>query len=89
MADQEHVVLELRRGENDVLRVTRKTYEGKPFTDVRVYYRADDGELRPTKKGCSIRDRELPQVLTALQRVAEKVAATSGSAADEQPRGAA
>lgn len=74
MADQEHVLLELPRGENDVVRVTRKTYEGKPFTDIRVHYRADDGELRPTKKGCSVRDRELTEVIAALQRVATKVA---------------
>jgi hypothetical protein len=74
MPDQEHVLLELPRGETDVLRVTRKTYQDKPFTDIRVFYRADDGELRPTKKGCSVRDRELADVIAALQRVATKVA---------------
>ena len=62
-----------------MLRVTRKTYEGKPFTDIRVFYRAQDGELRPTKKGCSIRDRELAQVLAALRRVADKVGAVEGN----------
>jgi hypothetical protein len=73
VADQEHVLLELRRGESDVLRVVRKTYEGKPFTDLRVFFRADDGQLRPTKKGCSIRDREVAEVVAALQRVANKL----------------
>jgi hypothetical protein len=73
MADaQDFVLLELARGESDVLRITRRSYEGKPFTDARIYFRKD-GELFPTRKGLSIRDRELPQVLAALQRVANKL----------------
>jgi hypothetical protein len=69
----DYIVVELPRGENDVLRVTRRIYEGKPFTDLRVYFRGTDGALHPTKKGTSIRDRELPDVLAALQRIAGKV----------------
>lgn len=73
--DAEHVLVELPRGDSDVLRVTRKVYEGKPFTDVRVYFRGTDGKMHPTKKGTSIRDRELPEVLAALTRVATKIGA--------------
>ncbi len=76
MTDLEHVVIELRRGETEVLRVTRKLYGEKPFTEVRVYFRTDDGALRPTKRGCSIRDRELWNVIDALQRIAGKVGST-------------
>jgi hypothetical protein len=67
------IVLELPRGESDVVRVTRKMYEGRPFTDVRVFFRGSDGAMHPTKKGCSVRDHELADVVDALQRIAAKV----------------
>lgn len=65
----DHVVLELPRGEADMLRVTRRSYQGKPFTDVRIFFRGDDGELHPTKKGATIRDYELGQVIEALRKI--------------------
>lgn len=69
----DHVVLELPRGEADVLRVTRRPgYQGgKPFTDVRIFFRGDDGELHPTKKGATVRDHELGQVIDALRKIAQ------------------
>lgn len=73
--DADHVVLELPRGENEVLRVSRRMYEGKPFSDIRVYFRGKDGELHPTRKGCSVRDREIAQVAAALGRIAAKIGA--------------
>jgi hypothetical protein len=69
---QDYVLIELPRGESDVLRITRRSYEGKPYTDIRIFFNKD-GEWLPTKKGLSIRDGELPQVLAALQRVANKL----------------
>lgn len=58
-----------REGRN-VLRVTRAKANGYPFIGIREWYRADDGELRPGKKGITIRMRELPAVLDALTKAA-------------------
>lgn len=73
-SDHSHVVLEIPRGEENVLRLTRKVFEGKTFTDLRVFFMNGDGDFVPTRKGVSIRDHELPQVLDMLQRIARKVA---------------
>lgn len=80
--NDEHIVLELRRGETDVLRITRRRWEDKPFTDLRVFFKGTDGLMHPTKKGTSIRDRELHEVIGALQRIAGKV---SGSPTTTAP----
>lgn len=82
MSEREHVVLDLPRGETDMLRVTRREYEGRPFTDVRVFFRGDDGQLRPTKKGCSVRDSEIRDVIAALNKIAAKVRQTPGEQRD-------
>jgi hypothetical protein len=71
--EQAHVLLELPRGETEVLRLTRKIYEGRPFTDLRVHFRGTDGGWYPTKKGTSIRDSELHSVLDALAKIAKRI----------------
>ncbi|GMV19945.1 MAG: hypothetical protein AMXMBFR56_81690 [Polyangiaceae bacterium] len=68
----EHVVLSIPRGEEEELRVVRAIYEGRPYTSIRVWYQTDDG-WRPTKKGVSVRDREISQVIDALSKIARKV----------------
>lgn len=73
MSDEEFVVAELDRGEHGALRVARRVYKGKAFTDVRLYYRDDNDELKPTQKGTSIRDHELGQVIQALSRIHRKI----------------
>lgn len=84
MADSqdEYVVIEFKRGESDVVRLTRRRYEGKPFCDWRTFFRGQDGEMHPTKKGCSIRDSELPELIEALQKIARKIGATPVKATD-------
>lgn len=77
MADQEHVVATIDRGEHGAIRIARKTYkESRPYTDVRFAFRKDDGSLQPTAKGVTIRDGELADVIAALQRIAKHIGAT-------------
>jgi len=74
MADQEHVVCVIDRGEHGAIRVARKTFNGsQPFTDLRFFYKDEAGNLKPTAKGTSIRDSELHSVLDALAKIANKI----------------
>ena len=38
----------------EVIRVQRKEFKDKHYLDIRVFYRGDDGDMHPTKKGISI-----------------------------------
>ena len=78
MTDDDHIVLEIPRGESDVLRITRRRYEGRTYTDVRVHFRGQDGEWHPTRKGCSVRDSEIADVAAALAKIADRVFAGGG-----------
>lgn len=87
MTDAEHVVLAIPRGEEEELRVVRSMYEGKPYTSLRVWYQPDDSdEWRPTKKGVSVRDRELAQVIDALTKIARKVGTPARVGRPQTPR---
>jgi hypothetical protein len=54
----------------DRLIVAVREYEGKRYVDLRVHFMAEDGAFRPTKKGVTVRRRELEEVGKALQQAA-------------------
>lgn len=58
----------IERKEGEQLRLERRSYNGYPFLDLRVWFQGDDGEWRPTKKGLSIKPRELDEVIAALTK---------------------
>ena len=65
--DEGRVLVRIPRGDGaERLQVAVKEYQGKPFVDVRLWWRTDDGRYLPGKKGLSIRVRELHEVVRAL-----------------------
>lgn len=69
--ERETVLVELPRGEREVLRVSwtlAKTPEGKMVSwhSLRVFYRAEDKTMKPGRAGVTIRPKELEAVLRAL-----------------------
>jgi hypothetical protein len=60
------VLAEIQRNQREVIRVTRRLFAGHQIVDLRNWYRAGDGELRPTSKGIAFRLDLLPEVLEAL-----------------------
>ncbi len=66
-ADAE-VLLELPRGETEKLCLSRRSYNGKPFLDLRIYFRGSDGEWHPTRKGTSLRIGELASIAAAIDK---------------------
>jgi hypothetical protein len=46
------------------------------LTDLRIYYKADDGEYRPTKKGITVSPAQLPELGEAIRKLIENGAGT-------------
>lgn len=73
----------------EALRITLKEYEGHPYIAVRVWVRDDrSGAMWPTRKGCSIRVREIGRVVEALQRAAALATARQAAAGQTAGRSA-
>lgn len=47
-------------------RLQRTTYKGKPYVDLRFFWKKDDGELIPTRKGATLRLDEIHDLRAAL-----------------------
>ncbi|MEM8971055.1 MAG: transcriptional coactivator p15/PC4 family protein [Pseudomonadota bacterium] len=60
-------LLKVQRGELEELRISIDEFKGFPFINLRIWAKGDDGWV-PTKKGATIRRRELQEVITALSR---------------------
>ena len=70
----------------DELRVTLKTYEGKPYVSIRVWSRDERGQFWPVKnKGCSVRLPEVAGVCEALQAAFKAVKELTRESRPERP----
>jgi hypothetical protein len=61
----------LERSPTEKLVVTWALFEGHRYLSLRVFFRAPDGRWLPTKKGCSVKLRELWDVSDALTKAIE------------------
>lgn len=63
--------IDLPKNSKETLRIARETFKGHELINVRVFYEAEDGSLRPTKKGVSLRVDMLADVIEALQALSK------------------
>ncbi len=53
--EQKDIVLgEIVKNETDKIVISMKEYKGRKYIDMRTYFRGDDGNYLPTKKGVTI-----------------------------------
>jgi len=48
-------------------------YKGKQYVDLRVYYKGDDGEYHPSKKGLTISLDLFPELEEAMKKLREAI----------------
>lgn len=65
------ILLELRRNEREVLRVSVTSFKGKAYADLRLWYTDSEGLTKPSRSGVTLRREAVPGVLDALQQAME------------------
>ena len=61
-----------KNARGEVVRITREEYKGADLVNIRVWFTADNGELRPSKNGLTIRGDQIPQMIEALLGVQDE-----------------
>jgi hypothetical protein len=74
---ENRLVAEFEKGGVETVRIHLMEWKGQTYLDVRVWYRADDGALRPTTKGIRLNAELLPDLRSAIDAV--------GAALEEGP----
>ena len=63
-------VASIRKNAREELRVSVETFKGVPLVNLRVWFQAEDGDMRPGKQGVALRLELLPELRQALERAA-------------------
>lgn len=66
--------IEIRKNTREVIRINRADFKGHDVVNVRVFFDAGDGDMKPGKQGVAFRAALAPELIEALQSlVAEDV----------------
>ena len=64
---------EIQKNLKERIRVSIEEYRGHKFIDLRVYFEAENGEWKPTKKGIALNGDSIDAVIEALQKARKKL----------------
>jgi len=67
------IIGEIERNDTERLRVEASNYKGSDFISVRIYYLADNGEWRPTKKGITVKPDKVDELIGFLTEGKSKI----------------
>ena len=70
------LIEEVEKNANEVIRIALTEYRGHELLDVRVYYRDDEGDYKPCRKGVSLRVDMIDDLHAAIEKAAEMVRTT-------------
>ena len=59
----------LEKNSRESLVINQSEFKGVKLVDVRVFYKDETGDLKPTKKGVSVRLEQLDALIKALSTV--------------------
>ena len=68
----------LEKNSRESLVINQSEFKGVKLVDVRVFYKDENGDLTPTKKGVSVRLEQLDALIKALSEV-------SATAREQEP----
>jgi len=69
---EEKIIHQFKKNANETIIVKLTQFKSKRLLDIRAYYAADNGDLRPTPKGISISIDLIPELKLAIDKAAEE-----------------
>jgi hypothetical protein len=82
MAD-DRIIDSFKRNATEEVRATLRTYRGKQYLDVRIYYLDDAGEFKPTKKGINLSVELLGELTRMVDKLAKAIQAEPAAPATQ------
>jgi hypothetical protein len=69
MAKEAQIIHSFPKNPLEEVRVSVSVYKGKQYIDLRIYYKGDDGEFHPSKKGLTMSPELLPDLVEAVEKL--------------------
>ncbi len=67
MAKEPQIVHSFPKNPLEEVRSSITFFKGKQYVDIRIYYKGDDGEYRPSKKGVTLSVELFPELEAGVQ----------------------
>jgi Transcriptional Coactivator p15 (PC4) len=64
----EHLLAAIRKNQREEIRVVAGEFNGVPIVSLRIWFKADDGEMRPGKAGLAFRKDIASEVAEAIRK---------------------
>ena len=74
MAKEDQLVHSFPKNPLEEVRASVTVFKGKQYVDLRIYYKGDDGEYRPSKKGLTLSLDLFPDLEEAVNKLHEVIA---------------
>ena len=69
---EEKTICQFKKNANETVMVKFTQFKGKRLIDIRAYYAAENGDLKPTPKGISISRDLISELKEAIDKAAEE-----------------
>ena len=73
MSKEDVLVHSFPKNPLEEVRSSLTVFKGKQYVDLRVYYKGEDGEFRPSKKGLTISLDLFPELEEAVSKLREAI----------------
>lgn len=64
---------EIQKNSTEKIQVSTASYKGHDFIDIRIYFKDDAGEWRPTKKGIAIAPEEVDDLINFIKKAQKRL----------------
>lgn len=64
-----HVIFEMRKNEKEIIRMTQDEFKGHAFYSIRLWYRNDNGQFRPSQKGVTIKPEQFNEFMQGIKHL--------------------
>ncbi len=65
------LIYSFQKNSQEEVRVSLSEYKGHNYIDFRIYFKDEDGEFKPTKKGLAIAPNLLPEMEKTIEKLKE------------------
>ncbi len=69
MSQESRIVYSFPKNALEEVRVSLSNYKGKQYVDMRIYYKTDDGDFHPSKKGITFPPDLFPELEEAVNKL--------------------
>ena len=67
------VIHKFNKSSIEEVRITRTTWNGKEYVDIRNYYETEDGEWKPTKKGVTVTLDSVNDLIAGIEKLKNEI----------------